>query len=111
MTDVKKTESKKTTVKKIDKVERMRISIFRSNNFIYAQAIDDSKGKTLVTASSKELKEKKNKTDSAYLTGELLAEKLKGLAINKISFDRNGYRYHGRVKALADGARAKGLVF
>jgi len=103
--------------------ERPRLSIFRSKKQVYAQIIDDLKGHTLVAASSltpeirekiKELKasgEIKNKLDMAFLVGKTLAEKAKAKGIAKVVFDRGGYRYHGRVKALAEGARAGGLEF
>lgn len=90
---------------------RPRLSVFRSNVSIYAQIIDDGKATTLVSASSKEIKEKGLKVDVSKLVGTLLAEKAKEKKIKNVVFDRNGYRYHGRVKALAEGAREGGLVF
>ncbi|MCS7200264.1 MAG: 50S ribosomal protein L18 [Caldimicrobium sp.] len=103
--------------------ERPRLSVFRSKKQIYAQIIDDTKGHTLVACSSltpevrekiKELREKgliKNKVDVARIVGMTLAEKAKEKGITKVVFDRGGYKYHGRVKALAEGAREKGLEF
>ena len=96
--------------------ERPRLSVFRSNKHIYAQLIDDEAGRTLVAAStrSKELAgqlEGKTKTEQAKMVGELLAQKAKQAGISNAVFDRNGYKYHGRVKALADGAREGGLIF
>jgi large subunit ribosomal protein L18 len=95
--------------------ERPRLSVFRSNKQISAQLIDDVKGITLASASSleKELVDKKepNKTEMAKLVGERIASKAKGKGIGTIVFDRKGYRYHGRVKALAEGARKGGLKF
>ncbi|MEZ0344433.1 MAG: 50S ribosomal protein L18 [Caldimicrobium sp.] len=103
--------------------ERPRLSVFRSKKQIYAQIIDDTMGHTLVACSSltpeirekiKELKEKgeiKNKLDVAFLVGKYLAEKAKEKGITKVVFDRGGYKYHGRVKALAEGARSGGLEF
>lgn len=91
--------------------ERPRFSVFRSLNDIYAQIVDDAKGVTLAAASSKEIKEKKNKIELAGATGKLLAEKAKDKKIKKVVFDRASYKYHGRVKALADGAREGGLEF
>jgi len=89
-----------------------RIAVFRSNNQIYAQIIDDVAGKTLLSASSLELgKAKLNKTESATKVGAALAEKAKGAGIENVVFDRGGYLYHGRVKALAEGAREGGLKF
>lgn len=96
--------------------ERPRLSVFRSNKHIYAQIIDDEAGHTLVSAStrSKELAgqlEGKTKVEQAMLVGKLLAEKALKANISQVVFDRNGYKYHGRVKALADGAREGGLKF
>lgn len=93
-----------------------RLSVFRSLKGVVAQLIDDEAGKTLCFADSKEIKEKKvegksHKVGVSYLVGKLLAEKAKAKGIAKAKFDRGGYRYHGRVKALADGAREGGLIF
>lgn len=94
---------------------RPRVSIFRSSKFIYAQIIDDVKGETLVSFSSKDLAkkdiEKKNKVEIAKLVGEGLAKKAKKAKISEVIFDRAGYKYHGKVKALAEGAREGGLKF
>ena len=94
--------------------KRPRLSVFRSNRYIYAQLIDDESGKTLVAASEKEIvKEKKpesvKRSETAQLVGGLLAEKSIKKNIKKAIFDRRDYRYHGRVKQLAEGAREKGL--
>lgn len=90
-----------------------RLSVFRSNKQFYAQFIDDSAGKTLLSVSSLEkgIKEKKNikKTDQAKEVGKLAAEKALAAGIKVVKFDRNGYLYHGRVKAFADAAREAGL--
>lgn len=94
--------------------ERPRLSVFRSNTAIYAQIIDDSRGVTLASCSSriKEINEQKiTKSDKCRLVGRKLAEKAKASGVEKVVFDRNGYRYHGRVKALADAAREGGLLF
>ena len=95
--------------------ERPRMTVFRSNKQIYVQLIDDVQNKTLVAVSSlaKEITEKKdvNKTEQAKLVGKLAAEKSKDAGINEVVFDRNGYLYHGRIKALADAAREAGLKF
>lgn len=95
----------------ITSVDRPRLCVFRSSRFIYSQIIDDTDGKTLVSASEKELKNsgKMPKSQRAKLVGLLLAQKAKTSKISKVVFDRNGYKYHGRVKALADGAREGGL--
>ena len=94
--------------------ERPRMSVFRSNKEIYVQLVDDLEGKTLLAASSADkgiANEKGNKTEVATLVGKLIAERAKEAGIAKVVFDRNGYLYHGRVKALADGAREEGLQF
>lgn len=88
-----------------------RLSVFRANKHIYAQLIDDAAGKTLLAVSSKEVKVKGKKTDFAAEVGKLIASKAKTKNIEKIVFDRGGFAYHGRVKALADGAREGGLKF
>lgn len=95
---------------------RPRLSVFRSAKYIYAQIIDDSKGQTLCAASSleKDLKGKlKSSRDvnAAKEVGKLLAERAKAKSISGVVFDRSGYIYHGRIKALADGAREGGLAF
>jgi len=92
---------------------RPRLAIFRSVNHIYAQVIDDAQGHTLASAASteKELKGKGGNVEGAKLIGKTVAERAKAKGINKIVFDRGGYLYHGRVKALADAAREAGLEF
>lgn len=93
--------------------ERPRLSVFRSNTSIYAQIIDDIKGITLVSASSHELggsKENSNVAAAAEV-GKKIAVKAQEAGISAVVFDRNGYLYHGKVKALADGAREGGLKF
>ncbi|KKQ56935.1 MAG: 50S ribosomal protein L18 [Parcubacteria group bacterium GW2011_GWA2_38_13] len=91
--------------------KRPRLSVFRSITAIYAQIIDDANGKTLVSARSAEAGKKLKKTDAAQKVGELLAEKAIKLGITKVVFDRSYYKFHGRVKALAEAARKKGLQF
>lgn len=89
-----------------------RLSIFRSNKHIWAQIIDDKHGKTLVSTSSKVLKEdKKNKSEQATAVGKSIAKLALSKKITLVRFDRGLYRYHGRVKALANGARSGGLKF
>ena len=89
-----------------------RLNVFRSNNGIYVQVIDDVTSKTLVSSSSLELKIKNGgNIEGAKLVGKDIAEKCKKAKINKVVFDRGGYLYHGRVKALADAARENGLEF
>lgn len=90
--------------------ERPRISVFRSLKYIYVQLIDDSIGKTLLSASSLKIKEL-NKTEQAKKVGELLAKASLEKGIQNAVFDRGTFKYHGRVKALAEGARAGGLKF
>ena len=90
--------------------ERPRLSVFRSNKQIYAQVINDVTGTTLASASSLGL-EAMPKTEQAQKVGAQLAEKAKAAGITNVVFDRNGYLYHGRVKALADAAREGGLNF
>ena len=88
-----------------------RLCVFRSNSAIYAQIIDDTKGVTLVSSSSLELKIKNNNLEAAAAVGKDIAEKAKKAKIKSVVFDRGGYLYHGRVKALADAARENGLEF
>lgn len=91
-----------------------RLSVSRSNKNIYAQIIDDKTAKTLVASSVKSLEkqtEKGTKTETSRLIGKNIAEKAIKLGIKKVVFDRGGNKYHGRVKALAEGAREKGLEF
>ncbi|MBI9070589.1 MAG: 50S ribosomal protein L18 [Melioribacteraceae bacterium] len=92
-----------------------RLSVFKSLKHVYAQIIDDSTGKTLVSASTlskdieNEVKEAKNKIELSKIVGNLVAKKAIDNKINEVVFDRNGFRYHGRIKALADSAREAGL--
>lgn len=90
---------------------RPRLSLFRSSAHIYAQLIDDLSGKTLAQASDATMKEKMTKTDKAKLVGKNIAASGKAVKITKVVFDRGGFSYHGRVKALADAAREGGLEF
>jgi len=96
--------------------EKPRLSVYRSEKHIYAQIIDDTKGRTLVTASTveKPLRENLKKTwniEAAKEVGKLVAERATEKGITEIVFDRGGYKYHGRIKALADAARESGLKF
>lgn len=94
------------------KLNKIRLSVFRSNKYISAQIIDDKKGVTLLSVSEKEIKgEKVTKTERAKSLGLLLAKKSKNKKIEKVVFDRGRFKYHGRVKALAEGAREGGLKF
>lgn len=92
--------------------DRPRLSVFRSNNFIYAQLIDDEAGKTILSISSRGIKsDKSNKTQLAEKVGEMIAKKAVEKGVKKAVFDRGSYLYHGRVKALAESARKGGLEF
>lgn len=94
--------------------QKPRLSVFRSNTDIYAQLIDDTTGTTLAAASSKDKEvaaQKVNKTEKGKLVGAALARKATALGLTTCVFDRGGYLYHGRVKAVADGAREGGLNF
>ena len=93
--------------------ERPRLAVFRSVNHIYAQVIDDDQGHTLAAAASTEktLRGKGGNVEGAKLIGKAVAERAKEKGVTKVVFDRGGYLYHGRVKALADAARAAGLEF
>ena len=96
--------------------ERPRLCVFRSLNHIYAQIINDVQGHTLVAASSREAEitsdgTGKSKTDKAGMVGTLLAQRAKEKKIKQVAFDRNGCKYHGRIKALAEAAREGGLKF
>ena len=90
--------------------ERPRMSVFRSNKGIYVQLIDDLKGTTLCSASSRGM-EATNKSELSEKVGEAVAKKALDLGITEVVFDRNGYLFHGRVKTLADAARKAGLKF
>jgi len=110
-----KTNRKARVRKKLrsSSAEKIRLSVFRSSNHIYAQIIDDNTGKTLAYASSLNNKNKKEDGNigSASVVGELIAERSIKAGVKKVYFDRGGYKYHGRVKALAEKAREKGLEF
>lgn len=106
----RKRRQKRVRAKIHGTAERPRLSVFRSNKAIYAQLIDDLKCCTLVAASSQEIKAlKKNKTEIATEVGKLLGQKAQQQKITQAVFDRGGYRFHGRVKALAEGAQSAGL--
>ena len=92
--------------------QRPRLTVFRSHKHTYAQVVDDLGGKTLVSASTVQAKQAKGgNTDAAVAVGRAIAEKAKAAGIERVAFDRNGFRYHGRVKALANAAREAGLKF
>jgi len=94
--------------------QKPRLSVFRSNSDIYVQLIDDNDGKTLASASSRDkdiAAQKVNKVEKSKLVGGAIARKASELGLKDVTFDRGGYLYHGRVKAVADGAREGGLNF
>ena len=91
--------------------DRPRLAVFRSSNHIYAQVIDDDQGHTLASAGSLELKLDDAKTEVAKAVGEAVAKKAIAAGVTKVVFDRGGYKYHGRVKALAEAASEEGLRF
>ena len=114
----KRTRKKERVRKKISGTsECPRLSVFRSLNNIYAQLIDDTKGATLLEASSlskdvaEQLKTAKGKVSKSKMVGQLLAKRAVEKGITKVVFDRNGFTFHGRIKAVADGAREGGLKF
>lgn len=114
---IRKTQKERRKTKVRIKIKgtakRPRLSVFRSNKRIYAQLIDDETRKTLMAASEKEIKSKikQTKTEKAKLLGEILAKKALKKKIKQVVFDRGSYGYHGRVRALAEGARKGGLQF
>jgi len=94
--------------------QRPRLNVFRSLRHVYAQLIDDTVGHTIVSASTLDVRQQLDglgKVDQARLVGGVLAERALEKGVKQVVFDRGGYKYHGRVKALAEGARAKGLQF
>ena len=111
MTD-KRTKRIRTKLKKVS--SRNRLSVFKSNNHIYAQAIDDSKGITLASASTLEkelVKDQKERKELAAIIGKEIAKRLIEKGIKNVAFDKGGYKYHGLIKILADSAREEGLNF
>ena len=116
---IKKESKNVSRLKRHEKIRRTlsgtnetpRLCVFRSNMAIYAQLIDDVKGVTLASSSSLELKLKNNNLEAASAVGKDIAEKAKKAKIKTVVFDRGGYLYHGRVKALAEAARENGLEF
>ncbi len=114
--DIGRSRRKKRVRKKIRGVtDRPRLSVFRSNRNIYCQLIDDDRGVSIASASSLEKefpgKAGMDKKEMAKIVGQMIGERAKAKKIDKVVFDRSGYKYHGRVSALADGAREKGLSF
>lgn len=103
---------RKIRVKIHGTADRPRLYVFRSNQHMYAQLLDDDSAKVLACASDMDLKSKKGKkSDIAKEVGKMIAKKAKEIKINEVIFDRGGFLYHGRIKALAEGAREGGLKF
>ena len=100
---------KRVRRKIVGTAERPRLSVYRSNVHIYAQLIDDYAGHTLAAADSREVEEAENRTEAARKVGELIASRAASAGVERVVFDRGGNKYHGRVAALAEGARAGGL--
>jgi large subunit ribosomal protein L18 len=116
LTKIERRERIRKRIKKVvsGSQEVPRLSVFRSNTHIYVQFVDDVAGKTLLTVSSKSkdiASIKGNKTEKAALVGKSAAEKALAVGIHEVKFDRGGYLYHGRVKAVAEAARVGGLKF
>ncbi|MFQ5943936.1 MAG: 50S ribosomal protein L18 [Anaerolineales bacterium] len=111
--DMRKRRHRRVRYKISGTADRPRLNVFRSIKQIYAQLIDDSHGHTIVAASSldPELKADASRLEQARLVGELLGKRAKKSGVKQVVFDRGGYRYHGRVKALAEAARESGLEF
>lgn len=110
--DKRRQQRKKRVRKNLkSKTSRPRLTVFRSNQHIWAQIIDDQKGETLASATSKELSEAESGKEAAQKVGELLAKRALKNDIKKVYFDRGSYKYHGRIKQLAEAAREKGLNF
>ena len=110
---IKRIGRNRAKLKKVS-LDRFRITVFKSSKNISAQIIDDKINKTIVSASSTEKdmrKDKKKKTDLSIALGEILAKRAAQKKINKVYFDRGGYKYHGRIKALAESLRKNGLSF
>jgi large subunit ribosomal protein L18 len=116
---IKRTDRKVNRMKRHKRVrvhvtgtkERPRLAVFRSLNHVYAQLIDDAASRTLAAASTVDLKAKGNGVEEAAKVGKAIADKAKAAGISSVVFDRGGFLYHGRIKALADAAREAGLEF
>ena len=116
---IKKTDRKVNRLKRHRRVrvnvsgtsQRPRLSVYRSLNHLYVQVIDDAGGRTLASVSTVELKAKGNGMAEAATVGKAIAEKAKSAGVSQVVFDRGGFLYHGRIKALADAAREAGLEF
>lgn len=109
--NIQKTRRQIRTRNKIKNVNRPRVTVFRSNKYIYAQIIDDLKNETIIGVSEKNLKLDGTKSEKAKALGLLLAQKAKEKKVKKVVFDRGSYSYHGRVRMIAEGLREGGLEF
>lgn len=109
--DKRKIRHRRVVAKIYGTPEKPRLSVFKSNNNLYAQIIDDVSGKTIIGVSSIKIKEKMKISDKAKKVGEILGELAIKNNIKNVVFDRGGFKYHGRIKAVAEGARSKGLNF
>ena len=107
----RKRRIKRTRAKISGTTARPRLSVFRSLRYIYAEIIDDEKGKVLTSIDSRKLKKAKNNIETAGKIGEEIAKLAIAKKISEVVFDKRGYKYHGKVKALAEGARKAGLKF
>lgn len=101
--------AKRTRAKIFGTTERPRFSVHRTNQYLYAQVIDDTSHKTLLAGSTKDIKDKGNKVSKSVALGEALAKKAKDAGISEMIFDRGSYRYHGRVKSIAEALRNSGI--
>ena len=101
--------AKRTRAKLFGTAERPRLSIFRSNQHIYVQLINDELGRTILSASTHEIEKKGTKVEKSAMVGELLAKKAKEAGVSAMVFDRGSYRYHGRVKGVAEALRNSGI--
>ncbi len=108
---LRKKRAKRGRAKIIGTTVRPRLCVFRSLRYFYAQLIDDEKGETLATADSRKIRGKKNSVEAARKVGLEIAKMALAKKIKRVVFDRRGYKYHGKVKALAEGAREGGLEF
>lgn len=107
----RKRRQKRVRAKISGTAELPRLNVYRSNTGVFVQLIDDVSGRTLVSASNKEVKAKGTKTEQSFEVGKLIAQKAKKAKIEKVVFDKGGFKYHGRIKAVAEGAREEGLQF
>ncbi len=108
---IKLSRGKRVRAKIFGTASRPRFSVFRSHSHVYAQLIDDEKGFTLISASTGELKDKQAKIIKAAAVGELIAKRALEKGVKEVVFDRSNYKYHGRVKEVAESARKGGLKF